>query len=1354
MTRRMCGHAEGERRHGGIGEELTGCPFRLRILLRIDSPVSLVVVKRPPRAVPPEVPSEPIRIETPPELPRGGEQSVLMALLPTLGMASSSVFFFSNGASGIMRIMGVLMLVSSLGMAVTQLVKSRQGADGALAQSRRDYFAYLSQTRKRVRRVASAQRAAQLRLHPAPDQLWSVVAQREVLWERRPMDDDFAQVRLGVGPQTLATQLVAPVTAPLEELEPLTADAMKKFLAAHGTVDGLPMAVSLRAFHHVAMAGEQDAALGVMRAVVAQLVALHSPEDVMVAVCAGGAAARRWDWVKWLPHTQLAGPVDGAGSRRMFSDDLGELEGMLADLLAGRPRFHRDAQPMLDQPHVVVVLDGAVVPADSVLAAPEGLLGVTVFEVLPGGSAEQRAGLSVAVRPGRLTLTSPSGRQYHGRPDALAPAAAEALARQLSPLRIGGGTEDEPLLGNLDFTDLLKLGDADSVDVAQTWRPRPQHDRLRVPIGVGESGEPIMLDIKEAALEGMGPHGLCVGATGSGKSELLRTLVLGLAVTHSSETLNFVLADFKGGATFAGMSSMPHVAAVITNLQDDLTLVDRMRDSITGELQRRQELLRASGNYANIHDYEKARAAGVALEPVPSLLLVIDEFSELLTAKPEFIDMFIQIGRIGRSLGVHLLLASQRLEEGRLRGLETYLSYRIGLRTFSAAESRAAIGVPDAYHLPPVPGSGYLKFGTDDMLRFKAAYVSGAYRTPVAASGGPLPLDRSPVLFTAAPVPVRYVAPEEMPQQTPESAPDALADTVLDVIVSRLDGQGPAAHRVWLPPLDRAPSLDQLLGGLSVVPGRGLTAPAFQAAGRLTVPLGLLDKPFEQRRDPMYRDFSGAAGHALIVGGPQSGRSTLLRTLVSAFALTHTPSEVQFYGLDFGGGGMIALKDLPHVGSVASRLDRDTVRRTVAEVAGILNNREALFRREAIDSITTFRKRRAAGELPGEPWGDVFLVVDGWQSLKTDFEALEPVITDIAARGLGFGVHVVITAARYMEVRAALKDLLLNRLEMRLGDPSDSEVDRRTAMNVPRNAPGRGLTPDRLHFMGALPRIDGSSDPETLAAGSAEFVRAVATAWTGPSAPKVRMLPTQLSAGKLPKGFEYPERGLAIGIDENDLEPVFIDFDSDPLFLVFGDSESGKTALLRLLIKQVTEMYSPEQALIVVGDYRRGLLGAVPDDHLLKYAASPSALESTMDQINTIMTRRVPGPDVTAAQLRARDWWSGPQAFVVIDDYDLVATSSSNPMTQVVENLPYLRDIGVRFIVARSTAGASRTAYEPFMQRAKELQAQGVVLAGDPGEGEVLGNIRPRPMPPGRGVFVSRRKGSRLIQTGWLPPQG
>ncbi|MFJ8670037.1 type VII secretion protein EccCa [Streptomyces sp. NPDC093600] len=1317
--------------------------------------MSQIVVKRPPRSLPPEVPSEELVLESPPELPRGQQEGILMQLLPMLGMGSSVVFFFMPGAHPFMRIMGMLMLVSTVAMLIAQLVRFRKGTQGQIADVRRDYLKYLAQTRRTVRRTARKQRDAQLYLHPSPEQLWSVVAEGSRVWERRVGDKDFAQVRIGLGAQQLSTPLVAPDTAPVDELEPLCAGAMQQFLAVHGSLDGLPMAVSMRAFYHVTVSGEPEAAQAAARGLVAQLVTLHSPDDMMVAVVAARGAQERWDWTKWLPHTQVPGQVDGAGTKRLFGDDLGELEQMIRSRLDGRPRFSRDNQPVLDQPHVVVVLDGGMVPPDSLFAAPEGLQGVTIVEVVSGELDEPRGGLSVVVRPGRLRLESGGGFAYEGVPDGISLPAAEALARQLAPLRMGGGDDDEPLLANLDFTDLLNLGDAASVDVARTWRPRSVAERLRVPIGVGEDGQPVMLDLKEAAQEGMGPHGLCVGATGSGKSELLRTLVLGLAVTHSSETLNFVLADFKGGATFAGMSQMPHVAAVITNLADDLTLVDRMGDAIRGELQRRQELLRSAGNYANIHDYEKARAAGAPLEPLASLVLVIDEFSELLTAKPDFIDMFIQIGRIGRSLGVHLLLASQRLEEGKLRGLDTYLSYRIGLRTFSAAESRTAIGVPDAYHLPSVPGSGYLKFGTDEMTRFKAAYVSGTYRTGgPRLTAGQLPIERRPALFTASPVPVVYAAPDPayLTAQR-EEEDDALADTVLDVIVRRLEGQGVPAHQVWLPPLDQAPSLDQLLPGLAQTADRGLTATEYTRPGGLTVPLGLIDKPFEQRREVLYRDFSGAAGHMMVVGGPQSGKSTLMRTLISSFALTHTPREVQFYALDFGGGGMVSLADLPHVGGVASRLDPERVRRTVAEVLGVLNRREEFFRSHSIDSIATYRRKRAAGELPGEAWGDVFLVIDGWGGFRSEYDMLEPVVSDIAARGLGYGIHVVITAARYMEVRAALKDQMLGRLELRLGDVMDSEFDRKVAANVPPGVPGRGQVPEKLHFMGALPRIDGSSSSVDLSDGTAAFVQAAKSAWTGAPAPAVRLLPRRLPAEQLPKGFEYPQHGVAIGIDETNLEPVFVDFETDPFFLIFGESESGKTGLLRLIAKQLCERYTPEQARIVVGDYRRTMLEAVAPSHLLEYAPMASAMQMHMEAINTVMTKRAPKPDITPQQLRDRSWWTGPQLYVLIDDFELVATNSGNPLQVLVENLPFARDVGIRFIVARSAAGASRAMYEPFMQRAKELGAQGVILSGDPGEGDILGNVRARPMPPGRGTFVSRKRGNPLVQLGWLPDQ-
>ena len=250
------------------------------------------------------------------------------------------------------------------------------------------------------------------------------------------------------------------------------------------------------------------------------------------------------------------------------------------------------------------------------------------------------------------------------------------------------------------------------------------------------------LDLKQAAEGGMGPHGVLVGATGSGKSELLRSLVAGLAARHAPEELAFVLVDYKGGAAFADLSRLPHVAGLITNLQRDLSLVDRMHAALIGEQERRQTMLREAGNLDDIVAYQARRDADPSMPPMPDLLVIVDEFAELLAARPEFIDLFVGLGRVGRSLGIHLLLSSQRLDEGRLRGLESHLRYRLCLRTYSSTESKLVLGTPDAYLLPSLPGLGYLKVDTETYVQFRAALASG-------------PHEHAAVTGRAAPAPVR-----------------------------------------------------------------------------------------------------------------------------------------------------------------------------------------------------------------------------------------------------------------------------------------------------------------------------------------------------------------------------------------------------------------------------------------------------------------------------------------------------------------------------------------------------------------------------------------------------------------------
>ena len=267
-----------------------------------------------------------------------------------------------------------------------------------------------------------------------------------------------------------------------------------------------------------------------------------------------------------------------------------------------------------------------------------------------------------------------------------------------------------------------------------------------------------------------------------------------MAITHSSEVLNFVLVDFKGGATFLGLDGLPHTSAVITNLADEAPLVTRMQDALQGEMMRRQELLRRAGNYSSLREYEAARVAGTLLDPLPTLFVVVDEFSELLASHPDFAELFVMIGRLGRSLGVHLLLASQRIDDGRMHKLESHLSYRIGLRTFSAMESRSVIGVPDAYQLPNAPGNGYIRTDVATLVRFKAAYVSGRYRRRTAEQRQE-EVRRQVVPFSASRVAAPSVASvtEPTPETNGAGRTEEQVDTLLQVAVAQLRDAGPPA---------------------------------------------------------------------------------------------------------------------------------------------------------------------------------------------------------------------------------------------------------------------------------------------------------------------------------------------------------------------------------------------------------------------------------------------------------------------------------------------------------------------------------------------------------------------------------
>lgn len=1286
----------------------------------------------------PKPPKGKIVLQAPPELePSDGVNTLLTSLVPLLGTASAMVMMLmtNSGLTGMLT--GGMFMVSSLGFVAVNGFRQRSQRMANLAAARREYLTYLAGIRKTVRTAGRKQRNAALWNAPSPSSLTAIAQEPERCWERVPADDDFMILRCGTHSVPLCLQLESPELPPLAQLDPVSASAAHRFMLAHKTLHNMPYGIDLRKYKRVELLGNESQTQALARAMICQAAVWHPAECCRVLVLASADRMGQWEWVRLLPHNRvlnekyLEGTYNGHGF--MLTSNVREVDALIGEEVLNRNRRTGDNEIA---PHVLVINDGfdrTVLSRESRLFAEDGLGGVTVFD-MPNdwGELEEddvlrvlysqtvvEEGLNVLEKRdiNMVEVFSTALKPVEIQPDELTVEEALCIAKRLKSVHVNETGDDSSQSVNRkkspELPDLLGISDIRHIDLAKLWAYRVGKERLRVPIGLFDDTSTAFLDIKEMGQHGMGPHGVLVGATGSGKSEVLRTLVLSLALSHSPDQLNFVLIDFKGGATFAGMDGMPHISSIITNLGKEASLVDRMEDALDGEVNRRQELLRDAGNLANITEYEEMRVNGGRsdLKPLPSLLVVVDEFSELLKAKPEIVQSFVRIGAVGRSLGIHLLIASQRLEQGKLRGLDEHLSYRIGLKTFSATESRAVLGITDAYDLPSLPGIGYLKSPDGTITRFRASYVSGV----------PKGLDGETTTFQYA--------------------------------VEQMRGKGNPAHVVWLPPLVTPNSLDDFMPDLTVTKEYGLISPRWRNAGALVVPCALEDKPREQRRDVMALNLAGAGGDVAVVGGPLSGKSMMLRSIVASLALTHSPLEVQFYVIDCGGGAFSSMDGLEHVSGIAAGNEDEKVRRTLAEVSGIIDARERFFKEQRIDGMDAYRRRRAEGKVD-DGYGDVFLVIDGWGVFRGDYDELETKVQQIVARGLTFGVHVLFSANRWMEIRANISDLIGTKLELRLGDPSDSQIDRHVADTVPKGAPGRGLSANKLHTLAALPRIDGGHDAATVSDGINDLIAKVRSAWQGhPHGPKLRLLPENLpyeammaSVMRQKASNQLAKGNMVVGIDENALSPVVFDFNTEPHCYLFGDAGSGKSTFLRVIINEIVRSYPDGKAKIFMLDYRRANLAQIPQSHFGAYLTNDEQATESLDALAEFLKTRIPGQDVTAEQLRDRSWWTGSEVYVLVDDYDLVSTSRGNPLRALVPYLAQASDLGLHVVVARRTGGASRAMYDPVLQTFHDLGMTGILLSGDSNEGQLIGKVKPKKAAPGRAQIVTRDQGLFVAQ--------
>ncbi|MFC7403985.1 type VII secretion protein EccCa [Georgenia alba] len=1302
--------------------------------------MTVKLVHRPTRHTVPLERPQPETVSPPPPVDEDQARTPMQYMMPMIGALTSVTMMvvMRNGNPLFLMIAALVFvaaIVGGLGMALSQ-----RGRAARQARMQRElYLDYLETARRDLRERAATARNAAATLDPEPAALMSLVRDPSRLWERRKKDSDYLRVRFGRGSVPWFALSVPPPESPLKPHDPSLLHEVSIVTSAYSSVPAMPVPVELRGAHVVAVVGARDEAVAAARSMLLQLATHHSPDDVVIAATFSPDQAADWQGVDLLPHAQDPELFDGPVPARRVAPDMESLARVLGEELAARSQHatstRRSGARRSDPARLVILVDdhgrrASTLPVSATLAE----LGITVIHVL-ADRMDEPDNVDVRLNVGDGVVTTQAGTpeavDVELEADQASATLFAATARAMSAMRLSlttGAREDEEGTPVLDLTELLGVEDPATIDPDELWRPRSPAEFLRVPFGSDDRGSPVFLDLKESAQLGMGPHGICIGATGSGKSEMLRTLILSLAMSHGPEDLSMILVDYKGGAAFAPFAPLPHLAGLIDNLADDPQLTTRARASIQGEVVRRQQLLKSADSSPSITHYRALREERPDLPPMPHLFVVIDEFGELLTAEPEFIDLFLQIGRIGRSIGVHLLLSSQRIESGKLRGLDTYLSYRLGLRTFSEAESQTVLSTPDAYHLPALPGYGYLKVDTSVYSRFRAGYVSGPVnrqRRPQQVDSTPRPL-ALPVFNGISRDSAAGASGQE--SSAPQLARPETERTFVDEAVERLRDDEIAVRPVWLPPLPERVALGGLLEernteGLKIV-------------------LGLEDDPAKQSQAPWVLDLTRAGGHVAIVGAPQTGRSTLLRTVAASLALTYTPQHVAIYGMDLTGGGLQRIEPFPHVGGVAARSSRDRLLRLLEELAGMLALRERIFKKYAVDSMTELRTMHAAGKVPELNAPDVVLLVDGYGALRQDFEELEDAFVDIMLRASSFGLHLVMAMNRWGDLRIAHQSLFGTRVELRMNDPGDSQIDRKLSGNLSADTPGRALLDNKHLGHVALPVLDLVPDDE-VGDELEDLAKRTAEAWNGPSAAPIRLLPHHFTRDELPDAFDEPDV-VPFGIRQDTMDTAWWDFSGeDQHLVVLGDAKCGKSTLLRTIAVGLQERFTEEELAIAVVDIRGHVPGVVEDKYLAAHARNAGQAAGLANSIAQELQQR--------AERSKEEQAKSPRIVVLIDDFDLVSAGGADPFHALLPHLVAARDLKLHVVVSRPVAGASRGFYVPFMQTTRETGGSLLLMSGERSEGMIAPRIYPERFPPGRGRFLRRGENPHIVQVATTP---
>lgn len=1264
---------------------------------------------RPPR-LDPRYTGRELTAPQPPKPPQSQRLPVIPLLMPLL--VGAMLYLTTHQVTSL-----VFVLLSPL-MAGGYAVESRFSARKEFKAATAEFRAAVAELVDQAREAAAQEAAARRHEHPALDDCADAIRHGgALLWTRRPGESGFGELRLGTASLPSRNTIALPseqgaVRALMNELTAAVAPFER--------VERVPVVAAPGRDGALGVAGEREEALAVARGLVAQAVGLHSPAELLIAAFASAQSAPAWDWLKWLPH---ATPELGVLERQRFAATAGDATALvseLEELIANRAAASRPgadgAKPQLPLVLVVVEDDTPVERSRIVAVAETGWKhGVYVLWV-----AERPALLPAACRVFAV-LDAAGGwfAGFAGSGEAVSPISVEPLpardaldlALRLAP-RVdlaARGDDASDLPGSVS---LLAIGGRQLTPATATILERWTQNRsiltgpyappptagnvkilrkpgtLRAVLGVNNTGAHV-LDLRAD-----GPHALVGGTTGAGKSELLQSWILAMAAAHSPQRVTFLLVDYKGGSAFGDLKRLPHTVGLVTDLNQHE--VRRSLISLGAELHRRER------HFAQHHakDLLELERRG-QIDAPPSLVIVVDEFAALAKELPEFVEGVINVAQRGRSLGVHLILATQRPAGVITDNLRANTNLRLALRMADESDSEDVLGVGDAaYFDASFPGRAVSKTGPGRLVPFQVGYVGGwTSREPA-----PPRILVEELRFG----PVVHWEPEEQ-DHTFDQGPTDLQRMVEAIRDAHHEAVLPAPRRPWLDPL--GPVYD--LRDSPAIP---------DGVDDGTLVFGLLDDPQLQRQIPVgFRP--DVDGNLAVYGTGGSGKSTMLLTMAVAAARVGTFDPCHVYGLDFGARGLAMLDRLPHVGTIADGGDDEMVTRLLTWLDELVTTRGARY--AAVNAKTITEYRRVSGDAT-EP--RILLFVDGIGAFRQSSESsiertrLFERFCAIAADGRARGVHVLVTADRASAVPVALASSIQTRVVLRMADENEySALGAPMGVLSPASPPGRGLMRGaevQIAILGSSPQ------PQVQVSYLSALAASMNRAGIAPAL-RFRRLPERFPLADLP---ERVAGRPVLGLRGADLEPQ--DFAPHGSFLISGPPGSGRTGALRTLAVALRR-WDPETRLYLVAA-RVSSLAALP-----LWTATAEGAQDVADLARKLLADAAFGPGL-------------PPVAVFVEGFTEFANGPADlPMADLARECLAGRQLLVGEAESSTISGTGNG-----LVGAVKSGRVGLALAPTNADGDNLFRTQFPPrlkradFPPGRALFVSGGKAA-IVHTAW-----